>query len=86
MSLISSILIRQYPLIGMIFRITPFIKLCKNLTLLTILLFLTSNIADAQEYKLSSKDKKAISYYNHAATHYKNNNHNETIKYLNLSI
>ncbi len=86
MSLISSILIRQYPLIGMIFRITPFIKLCKNLTLLTILLFLTSNITDAQEYKLSSKDKKAISYYNHAATHYKNNNHNETIKYLNLSI
>lgn len=54
--------------------------------MLSLVLIISSYIAEAQDYKLSSKNSKAIKYYNNAAAHYKNNDYNETIKYLNLSL
>ncbi|MBC8321894.1 MAG: OmpA family protein [Bacteroidetes bacterium] len=50
--------------------------------LLFIFLIITTNLVTAQEYQLSSKDKKAIKYYNNAASYYKNSDYNEAIESL----
>ncbi len=86
MNLMSLILNKQFYKIRLMFKLFPFLLVYKNLTLLIILLAFSFNDTNAQEYKFSSDNKKAIKYYNSAAAHYKNNNFNETIKHLNLSL
>ena len=58
----------------------------KHIQLLFILIILTTSISPAQNYRLSSNNKKALKFYNSAATKYKSGNYFETIEYLTKSL
>lgn len=62
------------------------IEFFKSPVLLIILLILTSITISAQEYQLSSKNKKAIKYYNNAASYFKNGNYNKAVNFLDKSL
>jgi len=53
---------------------------------LFVLLILTISTSNAQNYQLSSSDKKAIKYYNEAASHYKVGNFKEAATSLEKSL
>ena len=50
------------------------------------LLILTVSTSHAQNYQLSSNNKKAIKYYNNAESYYKNNNYPKAIEFLTKSL